>query len=269
MLLQITNRCHMGCPHCLDDATPNGPIMTDETCRNAVSFAKDSGERLLIVSGGEPTDHPRFFDMCRIVSQSGLCFSICSNGMFMGDPKKEWQMEKVANLAGFCGGQIYSNPKWYRLHNQTIAKWNAQAPKWEMLHLHLDTTDIRGMQDLGRAKNCPEAIAEAEASPYHNSCLASCTTLVQSEDSHEFFKLMFMQHRFCTPLIDVAGNVHMSESWLCPSCGNVNTDTRDMLWLKMRSFRPCGGCIGCKRYLTEDTPKMAAARRLLGQAQGE
>jgi MoaA/NifB/PqqE/SkfB family radical SAM enzyme len=240
--------------------------MTDETCRNAVSFAKDSGERLLIVSGGEPTDHPRFFDMCRIVSQSGLSFSICSNGMFMGDPKKEWQMEKVANLAGFCGGQIYSNPKWYRLHNQTIAKWNAQAPKWEMLHLHLDTTDIRGMQDLGRAKNCPEAIAEAEASPYHNSCLASCTTLVQSEDSHEFFNLMFMQHRFCTPLIDVAGNVHMSESWLCPSCGNVNTDTRDMLWLKMRSFRPCGGCIGCKRYLTEDTPKMAAARRLLGQA---
>jgi len=266
MLLQITNCCRMACPHCLDDANPYAPHMTEDTCRRAVAFAKDSGDRLLIVSRGEPTEHPRFFDMCRIVSQSGLCFSICSNGMWLGDPKKEWTMEKVCKLDGFCGGQIYSNPTWYRLHNQTVAKWNAQAPKWEMLHLHLDTTDIRGMQDIGRAKSCPEAIKEAEASPYHNSCLASCVSLVQSETPQDFFRMMFLQMRFCTPMVDFKGDVHMSESWLCPSCGNVNTDAKDMLWLKMRKFRPCGGCIGCKRYLTEDTPKMAAARRLLGQA---
>ena len=58
----------------------------------------------------------------------------------------------------------------------------------------------------------------------------------------------------------------LSESWLCPSVGNVNTDPFESIWLKMRQFRPCGGCLGCKRYLTEDTPKMVAARRLLGQS---
>ena len=174
-------------------------------------------------------------------------------------------MEKVSNLNGFCGGQIYSNPKWYRLHNQTVAKWKEIGAKWEAKHFVFDTTDIRGMQDIGRAKGCPEAQKEAESSPYHNSCLTSCLTLVQSADSKEFFRLMLMQQRFCTPLIDFKGDVHMSESWLCPSCGNVNKWDNNMLWLKMRQFRPCGGCLGCKRYLTENTPKMVAARRLLGQ----
>lgn len=265
MLLQITNCCRMACPHCLDDANPYAPHMTEDTCRKAVAFAKESGDYLLIVSGGEPTEHPKFFDMCRIVSQSRLRFSICSNGMWLGDPKKEWAMEKVAKLNGFCGGQIYSNPKWYRLHNQTVAKWKEVGSKWEAMHFVFDTTDIRGMKDIGRAKSCPEALKEAENSKYHNSCLTSCLTLVQSPSSQEFFRLMFMQQRFCTPMVDFKGDIHMSESCLCPSCGNVNTDTRDMLWLKMRAFRPCGGCLGCKRYLTDDNPKMVAARRLLGQ----
>ena len=265
MLLQITNCCRMGCPHCMDDANPYAPHMTEDTCRNAVAFAKSSGVHLLIVSGGEPTEHPKFFDLCRIVSQSGLRFSICSNGMWLGDPRKEWMMEKVCRLDGFCGGQIYSNPKWYRLHNQTVSKWNAQGAKWEALHLLFDTTDIRGMQALGRAKSCPEAMKEAESSPFHNSCLASCLTLVQSPTPQDFFRLMFMQERFCIPMVDFKGDVHMSEVWSCPSCGNVNEDTYDALWLKMRQFRPCGGCLGCQRYLAENTPKMAAARRLLGQ----
>ena len=174
-------------------------------------------------------------------------------------------MEKVAKLNGFCGGQIYSNPKWYRLHNQTVAKWKEVGSKWEAMHFVFDTTDIRGMKDIGRAKSCPEALKEAENSKYHNSCLTSCITLAQSSTPQEFARLMFMQQRFCTPLVDVVGNVHMSESWLCPNCGNVNADSLDAIWLKMAAFRPCGGCLGCKRYLTEQDPKMVAARRLLGQ----
>ena len=255
----------MACPHCLDDANPHAPLMSEETCSKAVSFAKHSGDYLLIVSGGEPTEHPKFFDCCRIVSQAGLRFSVCSNGMWLGDPQKEWAMEKVARLNGFCGGQIYTNPKWYRLHKQTVAKWKEVGAKWEAMHFVFDTTDIRGMKDIGRAKTCPEALKEAEASPYHNSCLSSCLTLAQSPTPQEFFRLMFMQQRFCTPMVDFKGDVHMSESCLCPTCGNVNKDNFDALWLKMRAFRPCGGCLGCRKYLTENTPKMAMARRILGQ----
>jgi len=58
--------------------------------------------------------------------------------------------------------------------------------------------------------------------------------------------------------------LHMSESWLCPSVGNVCRDDAATLWARMRAFRPCGGCTPCKRFLAEDTPKMVMVRRLLG-----
>ena len=269
MLLHITNRCRMACPHCMDNADPNGPIMSIDTCQRAIAFAKDGGDRLLIVSGGEPTEHPQLYDICRLIAHARLNFSICTNGMFMGDPKKEWTFEKVTQLRGYCGSQLYTNPKWYRLHRQTLAKYESNRPKYERWKVLLDTSEIRAMKDIGRARDNPQALAEAESSPYHNSCLSACLTLAQTTTPKDFFDLMFMQTRFCTPLIDCAGNIHLSESWLCPSVGNVNTDPFESIWLKMRQFRPCGGCLGCKRYLTEDTPKMVAARRLLGQSAKE
>lgn len=265
MLVQITNRCRMGCPHCLDASVPDGGLMSPGVFNAAVHFARKSGEPHLILSGGEPSEHPLLFEFCRIASASGFKFTLASNGMWLGDEKSEYRMERIARLPGFVGAQIYSNPKWYRLHEETVSKYLSAVSRWKPLGFHLDLAEIRGMLDLGRAKSNPEAQAEAAANPYHNSCLASCVTLAQSRSPNEFCALMIRQGRFCTPMIDWKGNVHMSESWLCPSVGKSVLDPFDEIWAAMRAFRPCGGCLGCKRYLSESTPKMEAARQLLGQ----
>lgn len=265
MLLQVCNRCRMGCRHCLDDATPDGGLMESRTAQAAVAFAKSSGAPLIIISGGEPSEHPELLDICRLVSDSGVCFSLCTNGMWLGDQTLEYRMERIARLTGYCGAQVYTNEKWYRLHVETVNKYNLQSDRWRNLGFLLDTADIRGMLDIGRARDNPQALDEARKSPYHNSCLAACVTLAQTATPADFFRLMLAQKRFCTPMVDWRGDVHMSESWLCPSCGNVNTDTHAALWESMRRFRPCGGCQGCKRYLTETTPKMIMAREILGQ----
>ena len=265
MLLQVCNRCRMACPHCLDNATPDGGLMDSRTAHAAVAFAVSSGVPLLIISGGEPSEHPKLLDLCRLVSDSGLRFSLCTNGMWLGDQTLEYRMERIARLTGYCGSQVYTNPKWYRFHVETVNRFNLQSARWQALGFNLDTTDIRAMLDIGRARDNPQALEEARQSPYHNSCLAACVTLAQTATPSDFFSLMTAQGRFCTPLIDWKGDMHMSESCLCPSCGNVNTDTHAALWDSMRRFRPCGGCLGCKRYLTETTPKMIAAREILGQ----
>ena len=265
MLIQITNRCRMGCPHCLDDSRPDGGLMYPVVFKAAVHFARESGELHLLLSGGEPSEHPLLFEFCRIVSGYGFRFSLATNGMWMGDEKSEYRMERIANLPGFVGAQIYSNPKWYRLHEETVSKYTSALSRWKPLGFHLDLAEIRGMLNLGRAKSCPAAMAEAESNPYHNSCLASCVTLAQSASPRHFCNLMIRQGRFCTPMIDWQGKVHMSESCLCPSVGKSVLDPVPEVWEAMRAFRPCGGCLGCKRYLTEQTPKMVAARRLLGQ----
>ena len=264
MLFQITNKCLMGCPHCMDDSKPDGGMMPGWTFHAAAQFAKANGERHILISGGEPTEHPDFLPFCRMASRIGLKFSFASNGMWLGELGKEKVIEEIATLPGFVGGQIYSNPKWYRLHDQTLREYNLYADKWNGLHIFLDTSEIRSMSDIGRAKNCPAAMEEVVKSKFHNMCLTSCVTAVQCDTLENFFLMMLMQHRFCTPMIDYKGNLHMSESILCPSIGNVTKDDAATLWKAMKEFRPCGGCTPCRRFLTEDDPKMAMARKLLG-----
>ena len=40
MLIMITNRCHMNCPHCMQDARPDGKLMTDETFEKVLDFVR-------------------------------------------------------------------------------------------------------------------------------------------------------------------------------------------------------------------------------------
>lgn len=243
--------------------------MEDATFDNALKFANDGGCRIVIISGGEPTEHPKFMEFCRRASKSGIAFSVASNGMWIGDEKKEYQFERVANLKGFAGAQIYSNPKWYRLHEETVRKYRKDEARWSGLNVMLDLSDIRGMKDVGRALTCDEAMEEVWNSKYHNSCLAAHLTAVQSDCLNSFLENMLAQYRFCSPLVDWRGDVHASESWLCQSFGNVNTDDGETIFGKLSSGRPCGKCIGCQKYLTEEEPKMKMARIMLGQRKGE
>lgn len=272
MLIQITNRCRMGCPHCMDASTPDGGLMDEATFGNALKLAHDCCPSVLL-SGGEPTEHPLFVDFCKRLSRANTPFAIASNGMWLGDEAGEYRFEKIAKLKGFLGAQIYSNPKWYRLHEETVAKYNRNAKRWQDLKVFLDTSEIRNMLDIGRAVSCDAAKKEADESRYHCSCLVAHLTAVQLghlEKEVQMGRLMYLlvgQGHFCTPMVDWRGEFHASESWLCQSFGNVNRDDRYVLFDNLMKGRPCGKCVGCKRYLTEQEPKMVAARRLLGQGE--
>ena len=265
MLFQITNKCLMGCPHCMDNSTPDGGMMDFDTFRKALAFAKDNGEAHIMISGGEPTEHPELVDFCEEIDKTHLRFSIASNGMWLGDAIKEQRIERIAYLRGYLGGQVYSNSKWYRLHDEISKRYEESKGKWNFLGWCFDTTDIRSMSDIGRARTNDMARAECYASKYHNMCLTACVTAAQVNTIHDFFHLMLMQHKFCTPMVDYKGDIHMSESCLCPSIGcNVKTHTYEQIWGAMKVFRPCGGCTPCRRFMVEQTPKMVAARELLG-----
>lgn len=266
MLIQITNRCMMGCPHCMEDATPDGGLMDfDTTYKSALKFAKNTECAIVMISGGEPTCHPRFIDFCKECSGMGIRFCVCTNGMWLGDVNGEWRFERVAKLPGFMCAQVYSNPKWYRLHDETVSKYKANEGKWKALGVLLDTSEIVDMMDVGRAKECEKAIEETKSSKYHCSCLKTHVAAAQSTSVKQFLDLLFIQCGYCKPMVDWMGDVHASESWLCQSFGNVNSDSPDTIFENISKGRPCGKCIPCQRYLEEDNPTMIAARLLLGQ----
>lgn len=66
MYLQITTRCNMTCAHCCYSCRPGKGTHADyQTIIDMVSFAQGY-EDTITIGGGEPTLHPRFFDVLRL-----------------------------------------------------------------------------------------------------------------------------------------------------------------------------------------------------------
>ncbi len=63
----------MGCSHCMINATLNNQdFMTKETFRQAVAFSKEYDLSFVLISGGEPLEHPEFFDFVQIAKDESM-----------------------------------------------------------------------------------------------------------------------------------------------------------------------------------------------------
>ena len=61
MLLKLTEKCSMGCSHCMNSATENGEHMSLDTFKDAIDFIiRNNAYHSIFISGGEPTEHPMF-----------------------------------------------------------------------------------------------------------------------------------------------------------------------------------------------------------------
>jgi len=64
MYLQITTKCNMKCGHCCYSCNRNGKHGDYHFMLKALDFISDYAD-ILAIGGGEPTLHPRFFDILR------------------------------------------------------------------------------------------------------------------------------------------------------------------------------------------------------------
>ena len=111
MLLQITNNCEGKCIHCLHTSLPTSEVgfqcMDDDTFLRSISFAKSIGSRLLMISGGEPTQHPFWYDLIKYVNfEAKMKFVVASNGMWVVDESYCELMKRVVKFENFLGFQI-------------------------------------------------------------------------------------------------------------------------------------------------------------------
>lgn len=265
MLIQITNRCHEGCAHCMHCSNPNGEHMSEATFKNALRFGQFLGASAYVISGGEPTEHPQFLEFCQYIdrflrqSKSVGAFTITSNGTWF--PERTEEMIKLAKLQSYVGMQVYTNPKWYKDAAFIIEhiKELSAIPK-----VIVTTDEIRSMQDLGRAKTNEQAQKEIAANSHHMSCLNGHLLFKQTSPTRKLTGLDHTPGVMCKPYIDYKGNVHLSESCLCPSFGNVNDDYMVDIFNNLREAKPCCQCALGKKFLKSDNIKIIVARNLLG-----
>ena len=239
MLIMLTTRCHMDCPHCMQEANANGRHMTDETFEQVLQFATEAQPLVINISGGEPTEHPQWVAYTRrlLGLKSVMVTSILTNGAWIEDAKQRIAMARlIREQKGRLKVQVYSNPLYYQDHDWTVA----HEAQYRSIGCTPNFTDpILNMQDLGRArKNCQDITA---ASDYVPSCINSHLIAMQATSLHHFFLMSVQAAKFCRPLIDPDGGIHMSESWLCPTVAHVSDGPQEA-FRKMRQSRPCRGC---------------------------
>ena len=95
MIIKITNFCRMGCGHCLESSTPAGEHMTREMFLAALglterleSLAWQRGiPRILLISGGEATEHPDVEWFLETALAAGYRRILITNGMWLDDPE--------------------------------------------------------------------------------------------------------------------------------------------------------------------------------------
>lgn len=238
MLIMITNRCHMNCPHCMQDAKPSGKMMTDETFGKVLDFVREARPLVVSVTGGEPTEHPRWAEMTRQLLQVKpvAMVNVLTNGEWIEDKEQRLKMARlIRESKGRMKVQVYSHPKYYQDHEWTVE----HEQQFRSIGCLPDFDSPIFMQDLGRArKNCLE---ETEKSDHVPSCINSHLIAVQAHSLPHFLSMAAQAAKFCRPLIDQDGGIHMSESWLCPTVSHVSYGV-DEAFRMMKASRPCKCC---------------------------
>jgi len=85
----ITRRCNLKCIHCYSDSDAKsypGELNWDQ-CVNVIDDLAQYGIPALLLSGGEPTIHPNFFELAGYARSKGLRLTLSTNGTLIDEEK--------------------------------------------------------------------------------------------------------------------------------------------------------------------------------------
>lgn len=207
MLVRITHRCRMGCPHCMVEASPDGEHMTAETFRKAISFIKAHTLPFVLVSGGEPMEHPRALEFLSMASAEMRRVVMLSNGMFLEDASLRDEVIRLGVLV-----QVTTDPRFY---GTKIRKFDHPLFQYE--------DHIRTIMPLGRAvANKIKCDKQAPA------CFNLRSVTRSTGDIRTGMEVLRQALKMCTPSINIDGSIVAGESPLCHVIGSLDSTPEEL-----------------------------------------
>lgn len=266
MLIALTNTCRMGCPHCLQCATPDPQHMSWEHIERSRDFDRWAGAQVVLLSGGELTEHPKWTHAVDLFASSGFLRVILpTNGMWIGTSKED-EMFALLRTHQNIRLQVTSVPGLYPLHKQTlegVSRFKLRLRDAGLKRRLSFETKIESMIELGRACDHEPSRKAAQEDPRKTmSCLSSAVVSAQVMFK-DAIKVMEPRGVVCHPLIDWQGNLHWSESWLCPSFASIDEEFEE-IGRKAHEWRPCGKCAGFRKFIESTDEKYALGKIILG-----
>jgi len=264
MLIEVTRKCMMECPHCMVCATPDGVHMDTKIFTRSIKFAKAIGDMSINISGGDPFYHPDIFKLIRYVAdefKGKVGIGIQSNGWWIEDEKLVSRIKHLLDQPYIFELQISSHSKYYKNHQFTLSH---ESDYRKLSNKVSFGTDWQILRYGGRAKN----IMKPEEVVLGPDCLQYiCYALgidqrfkVNSMDT--WIKMSRLHGKFCIPYVDVYGRVKIGEMDDCQVLFNMNDhnifDNKflNSIFKKIQGMIPCNNCHGCDtfKYQTYQKP---------------
>lgn len=261
MVFKITDFCGMGCNFCMQKSTPKGAHASDETLDRMLNFIEHLDYLGPIsISGGEPTEHPKFFDFLNRLlksKKSTNIVTVLTNGEWLNNPsirgkfvsllKKNKLMIQITSIRGIYPKYEEIKSAYYK-HKKVLTNRTAFVSKLE-----------NGYVPVGRAVNNVEAIEKVTFIEDRKS--TSCFNMYSSLKGN-FGNLVDAIHTlktqsqtsYCKPVIDQDGNLKFGEYANCSSILNINELPVDVNWksIGLEIFNidgPCGSCVHKKEQV--------------------
>lgn len=171
--VQITTVCNYKCPHCCFSCTEKGKHMSIKTFKQVLKYIK--GDENIVIGGGEPTIHPKFWDII------GLCLTngYYGNNLWMASNGSQKEiMKRLSDMArnGIMRVSV-SNDRFHPPLDPDIKRWFTKKDfendfENDFRAFHGPTTPIK----IGRSKTgikaccCEGAFINPKGDIYHCGC---------------------------------------------------------------------------------------------------
>ena len=248
MMIKITEKCSMGCTHCMNNATASGKHMDFEIFKDSLNFLKENNLLFpqIVITGGEPTEHPQFVEFMKyladfIKSNKILVFvTVATNGFWiLNNQEKAKEIVSLFNKKGFSF-QVSTDRRYYPKRLDTTKR----IFKEEGFVLCEDC--VESLYPQGKAMNLKNVTYNAIASNCFN--VRAISKQIDNCKLSDIVAMLASRFKFCTPHIKIDGGIGLGESDLCPKCCSIY-DSMDVIMDKIKAFK----CDGCK-HLNDKLP---------------
>lgn len=234
MILDITNYCTMGCSHCLNNSNVTGTHMKNIIFKDSIEKIKSWNPMVLLISGGEPTDHPDFIDIVNYTKDKlkGTKIMIISNGLFTLENIRVDEYKKLNVLF-----QITHDKKYYNKDIKIINDDN---------FIYCDTIPSE-LYNIGRARNLDRKFTNKP------KCVNFRTFITSGLSFKDTIKSSELRIKLCNPVIHPSGDITIGETNSCYVVGNIYDDDRT-IERNIKNFEhwKCNKCNGFDNLSNED-----------------
>lgn len=241
MLIRITEQCDEMCTHCMIDASPEGHSMKRDVFKDTLRFLMEAKPKVVLISGGEPTQHRNFSGICLIIKalmpEAVVC--LLTNGLFIYNKNKtediRYLIEKGISVS------VRTHPKFYPSYKRVMAK------SAEIVGLGCSMFDdgIDSLSRLGRAKKNHQSYPSKGA-----QCANTVLAAKQTKDGRTWLAMLeYSAKNYCKPSIGIDGTIYAGETQFCHPIGHVKESTLESLYEKAKTFNPqrCDRCNGVEK----------------------